>query len=114
MKAIGRQDLDGDPRLPSPPWGLIDDEPLGFITPILESAFASADILVWIELLRKHDVPCQPVQTREEFLASSLAHNNDLFIEVLDSKVGSIQMPSQHLILDQCPRSEARPAPLLG
>ena len=114
LKAIGRQDLDGDPRLPSPPWGLIEDEPLGFITPILESAFASADISVWIELLRTHDVPCQPVQTREEFLASNLARSNDLFIEVLDSNVGPIQMPSQPLILDKCPRSEPLPAPLLG
>lgn len=114
LKAIGRQDLDGDPRLPSPPWGLIEDEPLGFITPILESAFASADISVWIELLRAHDVPCQPVQTREEFLASALAQKNDLFVEVLDSKVGSIQMPSQPLVFDKRPSSEARPAPLLG
>ncbi len=114
LAAIDREDLLGDERLPTPPWGLLELEPLAFITPELEGAFASRTRAEWLEILASHDVPCQPVQSREEFFASPLAQSNGLDVYVQHPELGEVRVPPQPFSLSECPAVELKSAPLLG
>lgn len=114
LEAIDRLDLLEDPRLPNPPWGLIEPDPLAHITPILEEVFERRDRSQWIKTLRAHDVPCQPIQTREEFLASDLAARNQLIESIHHPELGELSMPIQPLHLDACPAAPMVPAPSIG
>ena len=114
LRAIGREDLLGDERFPDPPWGLLDLEPLAEITPILEDAFAARPLDEWLEVFSAHDVPCQPVQTREEFMASPLAAANGLATAVEHPDLGTVRTPPQPLWIDGCDEVPLQPAPRLG
>ena len=114
LRAIGREDLLGDERFPDPPWGLLDLEPLAEITPILEHAFAARPLDEWLEVFSAHDVPCQPVQTREEFMASPLAAANGLATAVEHPDLGTVRTPPQPLWIDGCDEVPLQPAPRLG
>lgn len=114
LRAIGREDLLGDERFPDPPWGLLDLEPLAEITPILEDAFAARPLDEWLEVFSAHDVPCQPVQTREEFIASPLAAANGLATTVEHGDLGTVRTPPQPMWIDGCDQVALQPAPLLG
>ena len=114
LRAIGREDLLTDERFPNPPWGLLDLEPLAEITPILEEAFAARPVDDWLEIFSAHDVPCQPTQTREEFIASPLAVANGLVTTVEHPELGPIGTPSQPMWIDGCDEVELQPAPRLG
>ena len=114
LRATGREDLLGDERFPDPPWGLLDLEPLAEITPILEDAFAARPLDEWLEIFAAHDVPCQPTQTREEFMASELATVNGLNTTVEHPELGTVRTPPQPMWIDGCADVALRPAPLLG
>lgn len=114
LRAIGREDLLGDERFPDPPWGLLDLEPLAEITPILEDAFAARPLDEWLEVFNAHDVPCQPVQTREQFMASPLAAANGLATTVEHPDLGTVRTPPQPMWIDGCDEVPLQPAPRLG
>ncbi len=114
LAAIERTDLLGDPRLPTPPWGLLDLEPLALITPELEAAFAGRTREQWMEILAAHDVPCQPVWSRQDFMASPLAIDNGLDAYVQHPELGDVRVPPQPFRLSECPAVELAAAPLLG
>jgi crotonobetainyl-CoA:carnitine CoA-transferase CaiB-like acyl-CoA transferase len=114
LRAIGRDDLLGDERFPNPPWGLLDLEPLAEITPILEAAFAARPLHEWLEIFSAHDVPCQPTQTREEFMGSALAQANGLVTTVEHPELGTVRTPPQPMWIDGCDEVALQPAPLLG
>ncbi|MDE0497136.1 MAG: CoA transferase [Acidimicrobiaceae bacterium] len=114
LRAIGREDLLGDERFPDPPWGLLDLEPLAEITPILEDAFAARPLAEWLEIFAAHDVPCQPTQTREEFMASPLAVANGLDTTVEHPELGTVRTPPQPMWIDGCDEVALERAPLLG
>ena len=114
LRAIGREDLLGDKRFPDPPWGLLDLEPLAEITPILEDAFAARPLDEWLEVFSAHDVPCQPVQTREEFMASPLAAANGLATTVEHPDLGTVRTPPQPMWIDGCDEVPLQSAPRLG
>ena len=114
LNAVDRVDLLEDPDLSNPPWGLIEPDPLAKITPIFENLFSKRSREEWIKLLRAHDVPCQPIQTRAEFLGSDLARSNELMATIQHPELGSLSMPTQPLILDACPSALIRVAPKVG
>ena len=114
LRAIGREDLLEDERFPHPPWGLLDLEPLAEITPILEDAFATRTLDEWLEIFRAHDVPCQPTQSREEFMNSALAQANGLVTTVEHPELGTVRTPPQPMWIDGCDTVELQPAPRLG
>jgi crotonobetainyl-CoA:carnitine CoA-transferase CaiB-like acyl-CoA transferase len=114
LEVIGRPDLIGDPRLPAPPWGLTDPDAVAFAAPLLEEAMASRPREEWLELLARADIPAQPVQTRTEYLASSLVRHNQLMATIDDPHRGPVDMPGVPLLLEAIPGRIAGPAPLLG
>ncbi|MGY9075322.1 MAG: CoA transferase [Acidimicrobiales bacterium] len=114
MTLIGHADLIGNERLPAPPWGLMDLDAISFITPTLETTFATRTRAEWLRLLREADVPCQPVQTREEFLSSDLAASNDLVVSVDHPVHGKLSMTAPPLVLEAAPGEVRTIAPVLG
>ena len=114
LEAIDRPDLLNEAALENPPWGLIEPEPLAYITPILEERFLTRSRDEWIDKLRAHDVPCQPIQTREEFLLSDLAEANSVIETIDHPELGQVSMPTQPLHLELCPAEKMLPAPALG
>ena len=114
LRAIGRDELLEDERFVDPPWGLLDLEPLAEITPILEDAFAARPLAEWLEIFSAHDVPCQPTQTREEFMASELAKVNRLNTTVEHPEFGTVRTPPQPMWIDGCGEVTLQRAPLLG
>lgn len=114
LRAIGQEELLEDERFPNPPWGLLDLEPLAEITPILEEAFAARPLDDWLEIFSAHDVPCQPTQTREEFIASPLAAANGLVTTVEHPELGPVRTPLQPMWIDGCDEVSLEPAPRLG
>ena len=67
LEVIGRADLIGDPRLPDPPWGLVDPDALGVHRADPGGRVRHPPREAWLAALREADIPAQPVQTRQEF-----------------------------------------------
>ncbi len=114
VEAVQRPDLLGNERLPSPPWGLLDLDALAYITPIVEDLFRTKPRDEWLEILRAHDVPCQPIVSRDEFLVSELAAANNLLVEVEHPELGTVSMTGPPLVTAAAPGEVRTPAPLLG
>jgi len=114
LELIGRPELRHDPRLPAPPWGLMALDAIAVIAPILEAAFESKPRDEWIRLLREADIPVQPVQTREEFLASSLCRSNELTVDVDHPELGRVRIGGRPVRFASGDGAVERRAPLWG
>ncbi|MEL6982345.1 MAG: CoA transferase, partial [Actinomycetota bacterium] len=114
LEVIGRAELIDDPELANPPWGLMLDEAIARITPILDEVFATRPRDEWLALLADADVPAQPVQTREEFLATSVAAANEMDVTVEHPELGPVAMMGLPVTVESAPGSIRRPAPTLG
>ncbi|MCP3911974.1 MAG: hypothetical protein GY713_13575, partial [Actinomycetia bacterium] len=114
LDVIGRPDLIDDPLLANPPWGLMLDEAIARITPILDEVFATKPRAQWLKLLAAHDVPAQPVLTRDEFLTSSIVAANNMDVAVDHPDLGEVRMMGVPLELDSAPGSVRLRAPLVG
>ncbi|MDG2114544.1 MAG: CoA transferase, partial [Actinomycetota bacterium] len=114
VEAVGRPDLLDNPKLPSPPWGLLDLEALAYITPIVEEIFHSKTRAEWIEILRAHDVPCQPIVSRDDFRTGELAEANRLLLDIEHPELGTVSMTAPPLVLSAAPGRVTTPAPSVG
>ncbi len=114
LELIGRPELRHDPRLPNPPWGLMDLDAIAFIAPLLEATFETKDRDEWLRLLRAADIPTQPVQTREEFAASSLCRSNELTTTVAHPELGPVRIGGRAVRFAVGGGGPLRRAPLLG
>ncbi len=114
LDAIGRPDLAEDPDLANPPWGLMLDEAIAKITPILDEAFASRPRDEWLEILAEADVPAQPVLTRDEFLETSIVEANEMVVTIDHPDLGPISMMGLPVVVDSAPGRVTRLAPDLG
>lgn len=114
LDVIGRPELIDDPQLANPPWGLMLDDAIARITPILDEVFATKPRDEWLALLAAADVPAQPVLTREEFLQTSMVQANEMDVTVAHPEVGEVRMMGVPVRVDSAPGSIRRPAPLLG
>ncbi len=114
LKVIGRPELIDDPLLPNPPWGLLNPDSIAQLTPILDEAFLTRSRDEWLKLLKRADVPAQPVQTRNEFLDHSVVAANDMDVSVDHPELGPVSMMGLPLSIDESPPPPIGPAPLLG
>ena len=60
---------------------------------VLEPLFAARSTAAWVELLRAADVPCGPVQSREDFLRDAEARALGLALPVRDPDLGETWQP---------------------
>ncbi len=114
LDVIGRPDLADDPLLANPPWGLMEDEAIGRLTPILDEVFATRTRDEWLAALARADVPAQPVLTRSEFLASSMVAANAMDVTVDHPDLGPVSMMGVPFTVTDSPGSVRSPAPALG
>jgi crotonobetainyl-CoA:carnitine CoA-transferase CaiB-like acyl-CoA transferase len=114
LELIGRPELRDDPRLPAPPWGLMDLDAIALIAPLLESVFETRPRHEWLRLLREADIPVQPVQTRDEFLASSLCRSNELTLELDHPELGPVRIGGRPVRFASGEGPIDRPAPQWG
>lgn len=114
LELIGRPELRHDPRLPNPPWGLMDLDAIAFIAPLLEAVFETDDRDEWLRRLRAADIPSQPVQTREEFAASSLCRANELTVTVEHPELGPVRIGGRTVRFAVGEGGALGRAPLLG
>ena len=114
LDVIGRPELIDDPDLADPPWGLLLDEAIAKITPILDDVFATRPRHEWLRLLAEADVPAQPVLTREEFLATSVVAANGMDTAVDHPELGPVRMMGVPVTVEAAPGGVHAPAPGLG
>ena len=114
LDVIGRADLADDPRLANPPWGLMLDEAIERLTPILDEVFATQPRDHWLQRLAEADVPAQPVLTRSEFLRSSIVAANNMAVSVEHPELGTVEMMGLPVTLEAAPGSIRSPAPRLN
>lgn len=114
LDVIERPELIDDPLLADPPWGLMLDAAIERITPILDEIFASKPRDEWLALLAEADVPAQPVLTRDEFLATSIAAANEMDVAVDHPELGEIRMMGLPLTVENNPGAVRHRAPLVG
>jgi crotonobetainyl-CoA:carnitine CoA-transferase CaiB-like acyl-CoA transferase len=114
LDVIGRRELIDDPTLAHPPWGLMLDEALERITPILDEVFATKTRDEWLQLLADADVPAQPVLTRDEFLQTSIVSANEMDVAVDHPELGRVRMMGLPVTVESAPGAIDRCAPLLG
>ncbi len=114
LDVIGRPELINDPQLANPPWGLMLDEAIERITPILDTVFATKSRAEWLQIMAEADVPAQPVLTREEFLQTSIVAANEMDVAIEHPELGPVNMMGLAFTIESAPGSIRAHAPLLG
>ena len=79
----------------------------------MEKKFLEKNTNDWIEYLRSHDIPCEPMQFTEELVDNKQAIENNYVVE-LDHKTGSKVRSSGPIFNVSTGNPELRSAPLLG
>jgi crotonobetainyl-CoA:carnitine CoA-transferase CaiB-like acyl-CoA transferase len=93
MSALDRTDLLAHPDLQSDPLTFSSRSIRAFVRAVLEPLFAARSTAAWVELLRAADVPCGPVQSREDFLRDAEARALGLALPVRDPDLGETWQP---------------------
>jgi crotonobetainyl-CoA:carnitine CoA-transferase CaiB-like acyl-CoA transferase len=113
LEVIGRPELIDDPALADPPWGLMLDEAIERLTPILDEVFATRPRAEWLDIMAEADIPAQPVLTREEFLSTSIVAANEMDVAIEHPELGPVHMMGLPFTIESAPGSIRSPAPLL-
>jgi crotonobetainyl-CoA:carnitine CoA-transferase CaiB-like acyl-CoA transferase len=114
MTALGREDLLAHPRLQTSPLAFGPPEIRALVRGELDPIFARRPTAEWLRVLAAADVPCGPVQTREEFLHDPEAHALGLVAEVSDPVLGPTLQPPVPAAFSDTPAPPVRPAPRPG
>ena len=84
------------------------------ITAMLKPVFETMPRDHWTGLLAEHDVPCEPIVSREELLADPQARVNGYLVDMDDPRVGRMTTMGLPLSLSRTPGELRRFAPRLG
>ncbi len=68
----------------------------------------------WLQRLRKHDVPCAPVNDFEHALNEPQVLSRDMIVEVAHPQGGTVRMPGNPVKLSRSNGGPMSPPPLLG
>ncbi|MEM9406187.1 MAG: CoA transferase [Acidobacteriota bacterium] len=68
----------------------------------------------WLERFEAEDVPCAPINTREDLLVDPQIAENELIVEMEHPLAGSVRMTRPAARFDETPTSLRLPAPGLG
>lgn len=109
--AIGREDLENDPRFESNEPRLENHAEL---FQILEDVFRSKTLDVWKLRLTQAGIPFSPYQNFLEAVADPQAKANDIFAPVDHPSYGDIEVIANPVNLSDTPASRPMPAPEFG
>jgi len=110
-RALGREDLEHDPRFESNDPRLENHTEL---LRILEEEFRSKTLDEWKSRLGSAGIPFSPYQTLLEAVADPQAESNDVFVPVDHPDYGEIEVIANHVNLSQTPAIPPTPAPEFG
>ncbi|MEM2203671.1 MAG: CoA transferase [Sulfolobales archaeon] len=110
-RAIGREDLLGDPRFASNPDRVRNRAQL---VEELEKTFKTRTTREWIEILEKSGIPVAPVNKVSEALGDPHVMHRKMVIELEHPKYGRFKTLGTPLKMSRTPGRVYRPPPLLG
>jgi crotonobetainyl-CoA:carnitine CoA-transferase CaiB-like acyl-CoA transferase len=109
--AIGREDLENDPRFAS---NKAKSENREALFDILDAAFRSKTLEEWRVRLTEVSIPWAPVQTLHELIVDPQARANDFFIPVDHPKYGRMEVVANPVSLSKASEKIRMPAADLG
>jgi formyl-CoA transferase/CoA:oxalate CoA-transferase len=112
--ALDRLDLVADPRFENAPWSIADVDHILALTDIMSEIFGSQPRAHWLALLSEADVPCAPVNRREEFMEDAQVLHNRMIVDVNDAALGPTRQMGIPLDFPEHPGVIHGPAPALG
>jgi len=112
--AVDRLDLIADPRFENAPWGIANVEDQLTLTDILAETFRRKPREYWLKLLIDADVPCAPVDRREEFMEDAQLLHNNMMVDIDDPQYGITRQMGIPMTLTENPAVIKGPAPALG
>ena len=107
-KAIGREDLEHDPRFDSFEGIIVNHVDL---LHILEDVFSSKTLAEWKPILDASDVPWSPLQTLPEVVADTQARANEFFTAFAHPVHGTVEVVANPVKLNRNPHMVRMPAP---
>jgi formyl-CoA transferase len=110
-RAIGREDLQADPRFRTNADRIAH---LPALTDELNRVFASRDAADWIALLIAAGLPCAPINTVPEAFALPQAAACELVLEVEHPAAGTIRLAGFPYKFSATPATVRHPPPVLG
>jgi len=110
-RALDLEHLAQDPRFATGRARLDSNEDL---YNLLEGVFATRPRDEWLEVLRRHDVPCAPVLSPEEVFDHPQVRENGMVAEVEHPLAGRVTFVAPPVRLSGAPPRVQGPAPLLG
>ena len=108
MNALERIDLLAHPQLQADPLSFSGKDIRALVRAELEPLFAARSTEAWVELLRRADVPCGPVQTAEAFLRDPEARALGLALPVDDRELGPTWQAPAPALFRRAPTSALR------
>lgn len=109
--ALGRPDLENDPRIADNTSRVKNRRELA---DIINNELARHSAEEWLAILRTHDVPVAPVLEMEESLQFFTEHNPDLYVDGIPSNAGEIRMLRAPFEIDGERPFHPQGAPALG
>lgn len=110
-QAIGRQDLEKDPRFSTNEQRTQNAEVLGRI---LGEVFASRTRAEWLSVLEGAGVPSGPINTVADIMSDPQVEARQMIVEVDLPAAGPVRLAGSPLKLSGHPSQDSRPSPSLG
>ena len=110
-RAIGRPDLEADPRFEDNARRV---EHKAALVPLLEALFPARTVAEWLEALRGEGVPAAPINSIDQVLADPQVQHRQMVVETVHPALGPLPTIGTPIKLDGVLGLEARPAPALG
>lgn len=110
-KAVGREELQDDPRFAS------NDERVnnrGQLVPELEQMFLQRPSAEWLGMLEGGGVPCGPIQDVSEVLSDPQVLSREMLVEIPHPTIGALRLTGVPIKLSRSRGSVRRHPPLLG
>lgn len=109
--ALGRTDLEKDPRFANNPDRVKNRQEL---IPILEDLFRQKPMAEWIQLIQKADVPCGPLNDLEMAIANPQVVRNQMVVEMDHPRAGKLRTMANPIHFMGTPIRYELPPPVLG
>jgi len=111
VEAIGRPELEDDPRFRTRADRIAHYAEL---VALLAGVFQGGPRALWLDRLRRHDVPSAPVQTLEEVFADPQVRHLGMRITLDHPRMGRVRLVGPGVTLEKTPLRMRLAPPLLG
>lgn len=112
--ALNKEDWVADSRFENAPWGMVEEQHRDALTELLADMLRQKPRDYWLRLFEAADVPCAPVNRREEFMEDPQVQHNQMIVDVDDPQVGKTRQMGIPITVIDSPGSIQGPAPRLG